>query len=157
MENLNETIINIILGVLVLVALVANIYFKKRKSEKTPIGKVVVMVMDLDSNYKMLENFGYSQNVRKFKSGCWKKNRGQLEFLPLELRDQVDITFEKIEEVNDRISAAKNFSSSSYLAGIDVSKLAEPIDQARNTLREWAQENMNNPEFAPKKRRGLFG
>ena len=65
-------------------------------------------------------------------------------------------TFEMAEEVNERIEAAKKFKSDSYMAGIDVDKLKEPLAKSKQQLREWLEANMQNPEFMPK-RRGLFG
>ena len=43
------------------------------------------------------------------------------------------------------------------MAGIDIDKLKEPLTQSKEQLREWVQENMQNPEYMPQKRRGLFG
>ena len=155
--ELSETTINILLGILIAGVLVANIFFRRRKMEKAPVGKVTFMLIDLDSNYKLAEGFSFHRGVRRFKTGSWKRNKNKLDFLPMELRDAVAQAFEMSEEVNERIDAARKFGSDSYMAGIDVGKLKGPIDKSRQDLRAWLQENMDNPEYAPPKRRGLFG
>ena len=45
-------------------------------------------------------------------------------------------TFEMTEEFNERIDAAKKFKSNSYMAGIDVSKLKEPLAKSKQQLKE---------------------
>jgi hypothetical protein len=154
--ELSQTALNIIMGILVVLVLVANVYFRKRKMEKEPLGKVVVMLADLDKNYKLTENFSFHRGIQKQKTGNWKKHRNAVDFLPVELRTKLDRAFEMSEDVNERIDAARKHGSDSYMAGIDIDKLKEPIDKSRQELREWLQENINNPEFASK-RRGLFG
>jgi hypothetical protein len=42
------------------------------------------------------------------------------------------------------------------MASIDLSRLKAPLAQSQQQLREWVQENMQNPEYLPKQRRGLF-
>ena len=154
--ELSETTINILLGIVIAAVLVGNIYFKRRKMEKSPVGKVTFILIDMDSNYKLAENFSFQKGVRKFKTGSWERNKNKLDFLPMELRDAVAQAFEMSADVNERINAARNYGSNSYLAGIDVGKLKGPIDKGRQDLRVWLQENMDNPEYAPPKRRGLF-
>ncbi len=152
----NQTTINILLGILIVLVLVANIYFKRRKMEKTPLGAVTTMLMELDSNYKLTESFSFHRGIQKFKTGSWNRNKDKIDFLPTELRNTVSKAFDMSEDVNERIEAARKYGSDSYMAGIDVGKLKGPIDKSREDLRVWLQENMDNPEYAPK-RRGLFG
>ena len=152
----NQTTINILLGILIVLVLVANIYFKRRKMEKTPLGTVATMLMELESNYNLTESFSFHRGIQKFKTGSWNRNKDKIDFLPTELRNTVSKAFEMSEDVNERIDAARKYGSDSYMAGIDVGKLKGPIDKSREDLRVWLQENMDNPEYAPK-RRGLFG
>ena len=154
--EISQTTMNIILGVVIVIVLVANIYFRRRKMEKTPLGAVSLMLMELDSNYKLTESFSFHRGIQKFKTGGWNRNKNKVDFLPAELRNAVSKAFEMSEDVNERIDAARKYGSDSYMAGIDVGKLKGPIDKSRQELRAWLQENMDNPEYAPK-RRGLFG
>lgn len=155
--ELNETTMNIILGLLVAVVLVANIYFRGRKVKETPLGIVASMVAELDVNYNITESFNFHRGISKFKTGSWNRNRGKVDFLPVELSNLVSKAFEMSEDVNARIDSARKYGSDSYMAGIDVDKLKKPLDQSRQELRAWLQANVDNPAYAPPKRRGLLG
>jgi hypothetical protein len=154
---LNETVISILVWVLLVVVLALNIYLKIRRSIKAPLGRVALILAELNRNEKMIENFGFNQRAGKLKTGAWRKNKDRVDFLPQELRMILAHTFEMSQEVNERIDAARKFKSDSYMAGIDVSKLKEPIAKSKQQLQEWIQENMQNPEYQPKRRRSIFG
>ena len=90
------------------------------------------------------------------KTGAWAKNKDKVEFLPQELRMTLSQVFKMLEDANGRIDAARKFKSDSYMAGIDVSKLKEPLARSKEQLVEWLQANMNNPQYQAK-RRSLLG
>jgi len=153
---MGETSINIILGIIIFLFLIFNVMFRKKRADKTPLGRVVGVFADVSKNEKMVENFGFHRGAGKLKTGSWQRNNGRIDFLPQELRMTLSRTFDMCAEVNERIEAARKFKSDSYMAGIDVSKLKEPLAKSKKGLSEWLQENMQNPEYMPK-RRGLFG
>ena len=153
---MNETLINILLGVALLAALGLNIYVRMRRQFKSPLGKAALIAMDLNRSNKSIETFGQTRGVPKLKTGNWRKQKDKVDFLPHEIRMELSDVFEMIDEVNASLGAAKRFHSDSYLAGIDVSKLKEPLARARANLQDWIQENMHNPEYQPKKRRSLL-
>jgi len=153
---LGELGTNIILGIVILLFLVLNIFVKSRKAKKTPLGRVVDIFSELNHNEKLVENFGFTPGVKKFKTGAWLGNSDKVDFLPQELWMMLSHVFEMSEEVNERINAARKFKSTSYMAGIDVDKLKAPLARSKQQLQEWLQANMQNPEYMPK-RRGLFG
>ena len=154
--NLDNNWVSIVLLVLLVVMVVANVFLKGRKMEKSPIGKMMVIYMDLNSNKRVLESFGVSRRYKKFKTSAWKRNRNKLDFLPHELQTSLADAFDMAEDYNQRIAAANKFASSSYMAGIDVEKMRKPFEQTVQEIHTWIQENMDDPELAPKKR-GLFG
>ena len=154
---MSETAINILLVILVIGALALNIYIKARRTGKTPLGRVARILMNVNYNERLVENFGYHSRVGKLKTGAWQKNKDKLEFLPQELRQTLSHVFEMSEDINGRIDAARKFKSDSYMAGIDVSKIKEPLARSKEELQVWLQANMQNPEYQPKRRRGLFG
>ena len=155
--DLGETGINTILVILLVVLLAANIYFKKRKGDKTPLGMVVSIFSEVSGNLQLTETFSFHRGSSKFKTGSWERNKDKIDFVPMELRNTLSKAFEMSREVNERIDAARKHSSDSYMAGIDVDKLKAPLAKSKQELQEWLQENMQNPEYAPPKRRGLFG
>ena len=148
---------NIILVIVIIIMLAANFYFRKRKTESTPLGMVISIFNELNYNQQLAENFSFHRGGGKFRTGSWKRGHDKIDFLPMELRNALSKVFEMTEDFNERIGAAMKFRSDSYLAGIDVDKLKAPLAQSRQELQEWLQENMQNPEYAPPKRRGLFG
>ena len=154
--DLGETGINILLGILIALLLVANFFFRKRKAEKTPLGSVVSIFTELRHNQKLVETFSFHWKARRFKTASWKRNNAKIDFIPMEIRATLSKAFDMVEDVNQRIDAAKKYKSDSYMAAIDVDKLKVPLAQGAEQLQLWLQENMNNPEYLPK-RRGLFG
>ena len=64
--DLGETGINIILGILVFVVMIANIFFRKRKTEKTPIGMIASLLSEVKQNQKLVEAFSFH----------WRHNNG---------------------------------------------------------------------------------
>ena len=153
---MGESGTTIILVVIVLLFLALNVFVRSRKAGGTPLGRVVSILAEVNHNEKLVANFGFTAGARKFKTGAWRKYNNKVDFLPHELRMVLAKAFEMSEEVNERINAARKFKSTSYMAGIDVDKLKAPLARSKQQLQEWLQENMQNPEFMPK-RRGLFG
>jgi len=154
---LSETVINILVGVVILLFLGLNIYVKSRRSLKTPLGRVALILTNINHNVNMVENFSFHHGVGKMKTDAWQKNKDNIDILPQESRMALSQVFEMCEEVNGRIDAARKFKSDSYMAGIDISRLKAPLADSQRRLQEWLQANMNNPEYQPKRRRGLFG
>ena len=155
--DLGETGINILLGILIALLLVANFFFRKRKAEKTPLGKAVGIFSELRHNQKLTGTFSFHWGSKKFKTASWKRNNARIDFIPMEIRATLSKAFDMVEDVNQRIDAAKKYKSDSYMAAIDVDKLKVPLARGAEQLQIWLQENVNNPEFLPKRRRGLFG
>jgi len=154
--ELDGTAMNVIMVILIIILLVANIYFRRRKEEKTPLGKVIRILYEVGHNQRTIESFEFHRGRKKFKTGGWRRNKNKIDFLPSELQAALAKAFEMAEEFNERINAAKKFGSDSYMVGIDTEKLKEPFAKSDEKLREWLQENSQNPEYAPK-RRGLLG
>ena len=148
---------NVIFGIVIFLLLAFNIYIKSRRTGQTPLGRVARILGDVNRNETLIENFGHHGGSGKLKTGAWQSGKDKVDFLPQELRATLAKAFELSEEVNERIEAARKFKSDSYMAGIDVSKLKAPLARSKEQLQEWLQENMQNPEYMPKRRRGIFG
>jgi len=154
--DLSETGMTVILGVLMVGLMAANVYFGKRKAEKTPLGKVASVMSDIGQNQKIVQTFNFHWQTKRFKTGGWRRNSTKIDFLPGELWNSLDKIFDMVDDYNQRIDIAKKSKSNSYMAGIDVDRLKEPLGKVAERLREWLQVNMANPEYAPPRRRGLF-
>lgn len=146
----------IVIAALVLLMAV-NFYMRKRRGDKTALGMVAGIIGDIRYNAKLTDSFTFHRGIKKFRTGGWKKGKDKVDFLPQEMMSNLSKVFEMTEDFNQRIDSAKKFGSDSYLAGIDVDKMKAPLAKSDEELTLWFQENMNNPEYAPPKRRGLFG
>ena len=154
--ELSETALNIILGAVVLLLLVANFFVRKRKMERTTLGMVVTVLDELRFNEKHTDEFSFHRGFRNFRTSHWNRNKIRFDFIPTEVMATVGRAMDMCDDANERIAAARRYGSDSYMAAIDVDKLKKPIDNAREILGNWLQENVDNPELQPKKR-GLFG
>ena len=154
---MSETIINIVIGLVIALFLLLSVFRRRRDPIITPLERVFDVVTELEGNERRLEAPDPNRGVGKMKTGAWKRHRNHLDFLSEDLRMKLSQVFEMSEELNQRISAAKKFKSDSYLAGIDVSKLKAPVSESRQQFRNWLEANIDNPEYKPKMRRGLFG
>ena len=152
-ENILETILPLIAVVLFTVV---NIFLKRRTAEKTEMGRVAVLLSEMNQNLKIIDAFSFNLRVKKFKTGSWARNQNRLDFLDDRLRTNLAKAFGMAEEFNQNIDAAKKHKSSSYLASIETDKLKEALIKSQQELGEWFNENKDSKELFPKKRR-LFG
>lgn len=125
------------------------------RTRRSPLGRVIGILSNVRHNENLVENFSFHREIGRMKASAWQKNKERVEFLPQELRTTLSQLFELVEEVNESIDAARKYKSDSYMAAIDISKLKAPLDESKEQLMEWIQENMHNPEYLPK-RRSLF-
>ena len=152
-ENILKTILPLIVIVLFMVV---NIFLKRRTTEKTELGKVAVLLSEINENLKIIDAFSFTLGVKKFKTGSWTRNQDKLDFLDDRLLTNLARAFGMAEEFNQNIDAAKKHKSSSYLASIEVDRLKEALTKSQQELGEWFNENKESKELFPKKR-GLFG
>ena len=143
---------NILIGVALFLMLGFSIGMQILRTQRAPLGRVVGILSNVNKNVRYIENFSFHRSMGKLKAGAWKKNKDKINFLPQEMLTSLSKLFEMVEEVNERIDAAIKYKSDSYMAGIDISKLREPLARNKEQLQEWVQANMNNPEYLPKKR-----
>ena len=149
---MSETLTNVLIGVALVLLLGLSVLLQIFRTQRAPLGRVVGILSSIMKNEKYVENFSFQRSIGKLKAGAWKKNKNKINFLPQEMLTSLSKLFEMVEEVNERIDAAIKFKSDSYMAGIDISKLKEPLARNKEQLQEWVQANMNNPEYLPKKR-----
>ena len=154
--EISESVLNVLIIALIILLVVFNIYIKRRRTMSTSLGMVVSIYGDLLKNQRFIEKFSFNREIKMFKTGGWKRFRGKIDFLPQEIVVALSDAFERLDEVNGRIDTARKFKSNSYMAGIDLDTLKEPLDKGKRMLQQWLTLNAENPKYAPK-RRGLFG
>lgn len=152
MSDLTSTIL---IGVALVLVLVLSVVIQGWRTRRSPIGKVVVIASDIRHNAKLCEDYDEGSLSGRFKTGSWEKHSEAVEFLPVELRNDLTVVFEQVSELNVTIDTARKLGSTGYISPGDIEKLQEPLDSCKQRLQEWVYANMNNPAYLPKKR-GLF-
>ena len=144
----------IILIPLILIILF-NVFFKKRKAEKTEPEIAMSLLSEVSTNQQIAEGFLGKTRVRKFRTDSWQRNKEKLDFLGQTLRDELAKTFGMAEEFNRAVDATRKFKSSSYLEGISADRLKESLVQSRQGLEEWFEANKDQA-MTPPGRRGCL-
>lgn len=117
--------------------IVFNIFFRKQQEQKRRLGVVKSLIAEIDQNRKLMEAFLLQWQYKKFKTGHWKRNKNKLDYIDQGLRAALASTYEVAEGFNKEIETAKQQKSVSYLAGIRVDRLREPLAKSRQGLEEW--------------------
>ena len=143
---------NLLFGVAMFLLLGLSIGLQIFRTRRAPLGRVVALLKAIKHNQKLVEDFSYSRDIAKFKTGSWERYREKLVFLPQELRKEMTRLCDIVIDINTRIDEARRHQSDSYMAAIEVDKLKAPMDNCRMQLEEWIMANMNNPDYLPKKR-----
>lgn len=149
------TLIIIILIIVLGLFIGTNVVLQIIRLRKSQLGKILRIFNNLKYNEKLSRKIERARDSHRFKTGGWEKNREQLDFLPEELRTDLEKVFKAVTDVNRRIEAGGDIRAGFSMVSGDVEKLQMPITETRATLEKWVYANMNNPEFAPK-RRGWF-
>jgi hypothetical protein len=142
----------VILGVMLFVMLGFAMGIQWFRTRRSPIGKVIMIASDLRHNVRLCESAGSDHSTGRFRTGGWEKHWAAVDFLPEELRDELSRLNDMLAELNGTIDAARMHGSNNYMATIDVSKVREPLTSCQEQVQNWVFENMNNPEYRPKKR-----
>jgi len=141
----------IILIPLILIILF-NVFFKKRKTEKTQPEIAMSLLSEVVTNQQIAEGFLGKTRIRKFRTDSWQRNKEKLDFLDQTLRDELAKTFGMAEEFNRAVDATRKFKSSSYLEGISVDRLKESLARSRQGLEEWFETNKDQAMTMPGRR-----
>ncbi len=144
---------NLIILVPIILLILFNIFFKKRRGERTQLEIVTSLLSEIALNQQIAEAF--LQKAKKFKTGSWQRNKNKLDFLDQELQVALAKAFNMAEEFNREVDAAKKYKSSSYLEGIPVDKLKEALARSQQVLEGWFQSNKDQLT-GTQGRRGLF-
>ena len=130
----------------VIVFLVINVFFKKQQEQKRKVTVIRSLLSDINHNQKLIETSSIQLQMKKFKTGTWKRNKGKIDYISPDLYNTLADTYEIAEEFNQDIDAAKKYKSTSYLVGIPMDRLRKPLDKSAQGLEEWLQENKGRKE-----------
>ena len=149
---LNDTTSIIILGAALFLMLILSMAIQGWRTRRSPMGRVVGIASDLRYNKKLCEKIDSGGDVARFKTGHWDKNSQKVDFVPEELRAELAKLFEAIREINSTVDASTAHGSKSYMGSINIDTLLAMIVPLQEQIQNWVFENMNNPEYLPKKR-----
>jgi len=130
----------------VIILILVNVFFRKQQEQKRRQQVVRSLLSEIDHNQKLMEAFLFQWQAKKFKTGAWKRNRDKMDDIDQDLHTTLASTYEIAEEFNREIEAAKKYKSASYLTGIQVDRLREPLAKSRQGLEEWLQLNTGKKE-----------
>ncbi len=140
----------------IIIIMLFSIFLRRRQGGRTHLEVIAGLLSDVNHNLNITDTFSSDWQIKKkFKTGNWNRNKGKIDFLDQQLRNDLSNAFSLAEDFNQRIVDAKVHKSTSYLAGIQVDKLREPLTRSSEGLTEWLQANLQAE--TPQRRRGLFG
>ena len=140
----------------IILVILFNVFFKKRKAEKTQPEIAMSLLSELAMNQQIAKASLEKSQIKKFRTDSWQRNRENLDFLSQTLQDELAKTFGMAEEFNRAVDATRKFKSSSYLEGISVDRLKESLARSRQGLEEWFESNKDQTAMTPGRRGCLF-
>jgi hypothetical protein len=121
----------------VAIFIIFNIFLRKQQEQKRRLEVVKGLIAEINQNQKLMEAFLLQWQYQKFKTGHWKRYKDKLDYVEPNLRSTLTSTYEIADGFNKEIELAKQQKSTSYLAGIKVDKLRDPLAKSRQGLEEW--------------------
>ncbi len=140
----------------VVIFLLINVIFKKQQEQKRKQTVIRRLLSEANYNQKLIEASSFQWQMKKFKTGTWKSNRGKMDYVSPGLLSALADAHEVAEEFNRAIDEAKKHKSASYMATIRMDRLREPLIRSEQGLEEWLRENTGKKE-TPKGHPGLSG
>jgi len=125
-----------------IILIVFTFFMRRRKQERNPQEIAMSLLVDLNANHKILEEFNTQTRPKKLKIGSWQRNNDKLGFLDESLHASLSNFFRMAEDHNLQIDSAKRYKSISYVSGINVDRIKEPLTKSREGLQEWLKTNM---------------
>jgi hypothetical protein len=148
--NNDWTLIGIIIAIMVLL-----IIFRRRRSAGSNLEIAISLMGDVKYNLKLLSTFSATTpSYKNLKMGSWNRYKEKITFLDEPARNNIAGAFALALDFNDRMNAARQNRSTSYLAGIGTDKLQEALNQSRESLASWIKDNYQKEMF--QRKRGLF-
>ena len=136
----------------VLIFLVANGFFRKKKEQQGQVAVVKSLLAEIDYNQKLLESFSLQRQIKKFRTATWERHQDKLDYLEDDgLHTTLTATYDIAREFNQQIDMAKQYRSTSYLESLQAGRLQKPLEQSQQGLQQWLEMNRNRPKAAPLK------
>ncbi|MFC2071825.1 hypothetical protein ACFLUU_03785 [Chloroflexota bacterium] len=135
---------------IVIVFIFLQFFLRKPKPEIMEREIVQNLLSEVSLNRALVETFHLRQKPKKLEVVSWQRHKNKLDFLQQPLQVALSDAFSMTEDFNQRVEAAKKFKSASYLVGIDIDKLKEPLAKSNEGLEEWLLRNVGTKDPTPK-------
>lgn len=148
---------NLQLIIPIAIIIIFGIVMRRRQGGRTKLEVAGGLLRDVKYNLKMTDTLSSTwQTPKRLKTDNWSRNKDKIEFLEQSVQDELNNAFNIAEDYNQRITAAKQHKSTSYLMGIEPGKLSNSLAKSQEGLETWIRENYQT-EISQRPRRGLFG
>ena len=125
----------------VIIFILFNVVFRKHREQQRRQAVVKGLLSETDYNSKLVDSFSMQSQMKNFKTSTWKRNRDKMDYIDQSLYSTLADVYEIADGFNREIDAAKKHKSTSYIAGIDVSRLIKPLARSKQGLEEWIELN----------------
>lgn len=150
----NPWVIVLICAAIALIAI--NFSVQSIRMNRSRLGKVLNIYRNVRYNEKLVSKFGYRGVKAGFQTRAWDENKYDIDYLPEEIRVELDSLFEKIHKLNLEIGSIVEGRGETALTRVDADTIKQPLTDVRQRLDEWIKKNQSNPEVAPR-RPGFWG
>ena len=118
-----------------------NVLFKKQREQQRRISVAKSLLSETNHNSNLVDSFSFRSQLKKFKTKTWKRNKDKMDYVDQTLYSTLADAYEIADEFNREIDVARKHKSTSYVAGIDTSRLMQPLAKSKQGLEEWLQLN----------------
>lgn len=126
----------------VVLFLVFNVLFRKQQEQKRQVTGVKDLLSEIEYNQKLIESYSVRLQAKRFKIATWERNKGKIDYIEDKgLYSILADAYEIAMEFNREIDMAKKHKSTSYLVGIKMERLREPLERSKQGLQEWLELN----------------
>lgn len=134
-ESIGDNIVPIliVLGLILLQVVLG----RKRRGEKTQQAIIQSLLLEARLNKALVDTYYQREKPKTFEITSWQMYKSKLDFLSQSLQVALSDAYMIMEDYNQQIKAAKKFKSTSYIVGIDLKKLQEPMNKSREGLEQW--------------------
>jgi hypothetical protein len=125
----------------VIIFLLFNVIFRKQREKQGQLEVVKSLLSEIEYNSNLVDSFSMRSQIKNFKTTTWKRNRDKMGYIDQDLYSVLADAYEIADGFNRDIDVAKKHKSTSYIAGINVTRLLKPLTTSKQGLEEWIELN----------------
>ena len=125
----------------VIMFIIFNVLFKKQREQQRRASVAKSLLSETKYNSNLVDSFSLQLQMKNFKTTTWKRNKDKMDYIDQSLYSTLTNAYEIADGFNREIDVAKKHKSTSYSAGIDASRLIEPLARSKQGLDDWLELN----------------